>query len=321
MGPPSFETLPSAKGPREGNPTHSHSLKAEAKHIVCCMFRPLLVSVAVLAVALAGCSSSPSEPAPVIPGGHTATEKTGVIQGVVVDAGIRPLAGVEIIATGLGETKNTTTNEEGAFGFGDLKPGTWFLSAYKFGYDRAQQSTEVVAAKSNPPVVKILLQDNPAAKPYSETFPWAGFIQCSVGIPETGSVNPCFVSPDSKNVYRQNLSKVPTFVQAEMVWRPATAVGTSFLLSSFVPGAVLADDFAEVEGGSPLILRIEGDLLANKSVGETHPLAFRVFPGQDQPTVFANQAFTVYITLFYGYKPPPEWSFVEDGALDPSEPS
>src|SRR5688572_18477641 len=58
-----------------------------------------------------------------------ATDTTGVLRGVVVDASVRPLAGVDVTATGPGGQLTGTTSEAGAFGFDRLEPGTYFVSA------------------------------------------------------------------------------------------------------------------------------------------------------------------------------------------------
>lgn len=290
------------------------------------MLRPLLLCLTLAAVALAGCSGSDSpKPKTVEPGEELEpTDTTGIIRGVAVDATIRPLEGVTILASSGAAQKQMRTDASGFFGADGLEPGTWFLSASKLGYDAVQQSVEVVAGVDDPPIVKVLLQENPALRPYSETYVWHGFLQCSAGVPEVGSLNPCFVMPESSNVWEQNLTATPKVVQAEMLWKPATAVGTSFLLSAFVPTDDVddldgVDDFAEAQGGSPLVLRVDGELLSEKAVPAEQPLALRVFPGTDQPTVFAQQAFDVYITVFYGYEPPEGWTFAADGPFMPND--
>lgn len=284
------------------------------------MHRALLVCLSVAAVALAGCSESPRAAPDTPDDGLKPTASTGIIRGVAVDAAIKPLAGAQIVASSSGAEKTMTSAEDGTFGADGLAPGVWLLRASKLGYDPAQQTVEVVAGQSDPPIVKVLLVENPALRPYSETYVWRGFIECSAGVPEVGSVNPCFVLPTSSNVWEQNVTGVPAFVQAEMVWKPASVAGSSFWLSAFVDGEDLVepDDYAEAMGGTPLILPIAGDLLDEKGVGADQTLAFRVFPGIDQPTVFLQQAFDVYITVFYGYAPPEDWTFVEDGPLLPA---
>src|SRR5687767_10257567 len=59
-----------------------------------------------------------------------ATATTGVIRGIVVDEAIRPVAGAEVGTTlpdGAG-ARNTTSADDGAFGFDGLPPGTYFLT-------------------------------------------------------------------------------------------------------------------------------------------------------------------------------------------------
>jgi hypothetical protein len=62
------------------------------------------------------------------------------ITGFVTDAGDNPIEGVTVTATG-GFT--AVTDETGAYGFSDLEPGTYTLSASKAGYSFAPASLEV----------------------------------------------------------------------------------------------------------------------------------------------------------------------------------
>lgn len=288
------------------------------------MLRSLSLGLAVLAVALAGCSGNAPKADPVGPGSDLEpTETTGIIRGVAVDQSIRPLAGV-VIAAASGELRTEMISDDtGFFGMDGLQPGVWFLSASKVGFDPIQQSADVVAGEADPAIVRVMLTENYALRPYSETYVWSGFLQCSAGVPVVeASVNPCFVlsyadESLSSNVWNRSINPNPQTVQAEMVWKPATAVGSSFRLLAFVPSEnvedLQPDDYAVAQSGSPLVLRVGAELLDNKSVGMDNELSFRVFPGQDQPTAFANQAFEVYITVFYGAPAPEGWMFIEDG--------
>jgi hypothetical protein len=281
--------------------------------------RVLLASLCFTAVALAGCSDgAPKPPAEAEPEfGVEPTDTTGIIRGVLVDSAVRPVAGVQVAAQSGAVAKQAISSADGLFAFEGLEPGTWFLTASKPGFFQARASTEVAAGVAEPPIVKIQLLEDVENRPYYEAYVWHGFIECSVGIPEVGSVNPCFATPTSSNVWEMNLTGSPAFVQAEMLWEPTTAVGSSFWLSSFVAGSdpLEPDDYAEAMGTSPLLLPIAGDLLQEKDVGDPEPLAFRVFPGIDQPTAFVSQAFDVYIHVFYGYTPPEGWQFSVEGQV------
>ena len=99
-------------------------------------------------VTLAGCSDDPApeveDPtfdefdAPVAP-------DRGVIRGVVVDTAIVPLAGATVTLAGL--ERSTTTNENGAFQFDDLEPGSYFLEVRLLGYETVQSGTSVEAGE------------------------------------------------------------------------------------------------------------------------------------------------------------------------------
>lgn len=283
--------------------------------------RPLLASLALVTLALAGCSGgSPDKGLPDPEFGVQPTDTTGIIRGVLVDQAVRPLSGVNVVATSGSATQEMRSTDDGLFAFDRLAPGTWFLSARKAGYFEARTSVEVAAGEAEPPIVKMLLTEDVANRPYNEQYVWRGFIECSAGVPEVGSVNPCFVLPTSSNTWEQNLTGQPMHVQAEMVWEGTTAVGQSFWISAYVEGEDLVepDDYAEAQGTSPLVLSIGPDLLASKGVGD-EPLAFRVFPGIDQPTAFLQQGFEVYIHVFYGYEPPAGWQFSVDQSVPPPQ--
>src|ERR1041385_538006 len=116
------------------------------------MLRPGLVAALLVLVLLAGCSGSPHKKASNDPAdqanfdqlGLHATDKTGVIRGVVFDEAIKPVANATVnLTAGTTAAGVTHTGADGAFGFSDLEPGTYFLHANKTGFIEVQQSAEV----------------------------------------------------------------------------------------------------------------------------------------------------------------------------------
>lgn len=108
-----------------------------------------------------------------------ATATTGVIRGVVVDERIVPVAGATIQLGGATEQKETTSDDQGRFGFEDLAPGTYFLTAKHLLYTEVQTTVEVVAGDSEPPVTKVLLVRRFSQDPFHEEHAHNGFIQCN----------------------------------------------------------------------------------------------------------------------------------------------
>src|SRR5258707_12930889 len=102
------------------------------------------IAAFLLASLLAGCSSNSSNPttdqaaqaANDIP--LQATQDTGVIRGIVVDTGVRPLGNVLITVTAGPFSKATNTTTGGAFGLDGLKPGTYFVKSAKLGFRECQ---------------------------------------------------------------------------------------------------------------------------------------------------------------------------------------
>lgn len=198
-----------------------------------------VVALAVAAVALAGCAQESQvqqdadEEETFQEFDLKADKDTGVIRGIVVTSAIVPIAGVNV--TLQGQDKATVTNEQGAFGFSGLAPGTYFLVAEKAGFITIQQSASVTAGDDKPPILKILLEADPAAQPYSELVQFNGFIACSftlvlVSFAACGLTG---VSSVTGNDFIRNVvyERVPAFVQSEMVWDSTQAFGDSMSMS------------------------------------------------------------------------------------------
>jgi hypothetical protein len=259
-----------------------------------------------------------------------ATATTGVIRGVVVDEAVRPLANATIALTGQkgGLPATASSNLQGAFAFDKLDPGTYFLQIHKLGYVTAQQSTDVVAGVSDPAVVKIqLVPDASFVKPFSESFVYDGFIQCSAGgtvdSGDYGIDNACSdpgVPPvpnpfsDDHSFVQYQLSGRPTWVQSEMVWSSTQAASKSLNLNFAIPsGDALANpdgwDDLSVVGQSPLLNTMDAKT-ADHYVDGNGTLTIRVFPWSDSypgPVLALEQKFQVFTTVFYGYAPPAGW--------------
>lgn len=276
------------------------------------MKRAILLAVSLLAVAFSGCSDSgssgpPDEPGAIDPGDIQSGK--GAVRGVVVDSSITPVADATVRL--MGADQQTETNADGAFLFNNVEPGPYFVKASMAGFKDTQQSVSVVADEPRPPVLKMLLEPDPENRPFHEEYAFEGFLECGAGVPEVGAVNPCFLSENSRNVFEEALdSGVPSYLQAEMVWEQSSAAGTALQYSVFVPDDLgFADDFAEAQGTSPLLLRVDGDLLAANGVGSEHPLKMRVFPATTEPTAHVSQGFTIFVHVFYNHEPPESWRF------------
>lgn len=325
-----------------------------------------LVALLLAATALGGCASQGSDN-PLIDGlGLQATPTTGVVRGVVVDDAIRPLAGVGVVLAGAGQGKEraTTTNANGLFGFEAVEPGTHFLRVAKLGYAETQQSVQVEAGDSTPPLVKVQLVAVPGAAPYVQSFKFNGFLECAlsaaalcsvfngptcgVSEPQTGTELPC-----TGNVTNDNFASVvpvekpPQLVQSEIVWTTTTAASDQLWLwhsqADKATGAYNGSCNCWAQGTSPLLMATNETTAEENSYGTWHDVYLRVFTGSiegtrnplDNPGCYpgdpakpafdvigrdpdvycggvgysAEQGFTIYTHVFYGYLPPAGWRF------------
>ena len=291
----------------------------------------LLSLLTLAALTVAGCSGGGGRKAddPTEELGLEATDTTGVIRGVVVDEGIRPLAGVTIA---LRATQLTaTTNEEGAFGFEDLEPGTYFLEASKAGFKAVQQSTEVEAGVSQPPIVRVLLAADPTSLPSYEVFHFQGYLECSL---LTGPFFwPCQNYATGENIGNENsyaeyqVAGNLTYLHVSMVWEPTQAFGRNLYFN-------VLDNYDEYQvavfngGPSPLFGNANASAIAQTDINEQGYFAFEAASDGEQAEVPDNpvtgpgsigagaslrQAFDAFIVAFYGFEPPAGYSYLEHG--------
>lgn len=303
--------------------------------------KPLLVALALLCAALAGCSDDKAKD-PIADADFDdldleATPDTGIVRGVVVDAAIVPVAGATVKLL----DQEATTDEAGVFGFDLVAPGDHFLRVEKPGYLPAQQGVQVVANVAEPPIVKVLLEVDPVSAPYVELYQFDGFIECSVSAVLAG-VALCNAAGSENDVFIEeyDLGRVPDFVQAEMVWSSTQAVSDEMNLLLSAPGeSTLLDNYAEAEGESPQVAKANRTTLEHYGVGAGTTLMIRVFNAPvegtrppdpvggddcvDRPAlggcltgvgVTANQEFTVFSHVFHNFLPAEGWQFSVDGA-------
>ncbi len=285
-------------------------------------------------IALAGCAEE-SAPPPVdddlgLEEDLEATDTTGVIRGVVVDSAIRPIAGVTIQVQG--QALEAVSNENGAFGFEDLEPGTYFLTASRIGYLPVQQSADVVAGDSMPPAVRMLMEQDASFNPYYKGQSFRGFIECTTSLIVVCGL-PNLITGDEITGDKFT----PTFyydegadlIITEMVWETTQPLGPEmyFEMEALDDGCSGSDTFIEsAQGLSPVVARVNGTVLAAFGVGgEACGIYHSVFSGDATGGVAVlpvgatvQQEFEFFIYEFHGYLPPDDWQFSVDG--DPPPP-
>lgn len=298
--------------------------------------RRALVPLALLALVLSGCADPSGADAQGLPlvddeayDGLQATSQTGVIRGVVVDEAIRPMSGATVQLIVGPSNRTTTSADSGAFGFADLPGGTYFLTVTKAGFKTVQQSAEVVAGESEPPIVKVLLVADPLTAPYFTVAHWAGYIECSfrVAVPGVTSlgVNACNdVGNQDVNYPLAPMDGVPDLVQGELVWDSTQSFGSGL---SFVVGPPSCTDikYSRADGESPLVIAMNSTKLLEESADALDDgfvaeegVCYRVFSyvaGESQGAagLVAQQQFEAYFHAFYHMVPPEGWQFSVDG--------
>ncbi len=280
------------------------------------MMRPILIAFLLAAIAFAGCAESDPESTDdettAADDELQATDTTGVIRGVVVDPTITPIPAATV---SLQSGAETTTLEDGSFGFSGLEPGAYFITVQKSGYKSVQSSTTVEAGIDKPPVVRIQIEVDLVNRPFTTTEVFEGYLQCGAGAGGVGSLNPCALT-ESVNTFDIPTGPDLNTTQMELVWKGTNAFGDGLSLGIYNPSTT-ASNFVGTNGPSPLNLRVSGSAI-EEHYGEDMPSYLaRVFPGAGSDvgsaTVIVEQRFEIFVTNFYGFAPDEDWTFLEDG--------
>ncbi|HUR61543.1 MAG TPA: carboxypeptidase-like regulatory domain-containing protein [Candidatus Thermoplasmatota archaeon] len=261
-----------------------------------------------------------------------ATDTTGVIRGVVVDTGIRPIGNVQVTTQTEGRTLMTNTTPTGAFGFEGLPAGTYFLKTHKAGFADTQSSVDVKAGDSTPALTKIQLVADASTAPSFDIYVFKGFMQCSI---LTGPFfQPCYmpaigplpevVVGDDHSYTQVNITGNVTYLEVDMVWTPTQSFGTELYFNACYDQKSYPDHCLMYMGGaSPLVTNVTGsDAHKYEQSGQvyfeaaTHGVG-DVLPEndvrRDPGGASINQDFVVYFVVCHGFQPPAGYSFARDG--------
>lgn len=308
-----------------------------------------LLAAALAMLLVSGCTSSPDpSTADGVPAADfedlalEATATTGVIRGIVVDAAIRPIAGAIVSLKGDAPATAETT-DDGAFGFDQLPPGTYFLSVHKVGFADVQQSADVVAGVEEPPIVKVQLVSDGKPAPFHAEYKVEGIIECGTSaVALCGGVHDviviacvntggavCLPQPtnDAYSAFLAIDGGTPDYLQTEMVWESTQALGNemSYALRyaerTTYDNGMYEDGFESFEGPSPLRGNVSGEDMEEAELGNRTGLVFSIFSGnQEYPVgVTLSQRYTFFIHAFYGYQPPADWRFSDEGTVPPPQ--
>lgn len=313
---------------------------------------PGVAAAMVALVSLAGCAESgggdePQEDAISIADEFEATEETGVVLGVVVDETIRPVPDA-VVTLRTSPPQETTSNEDGEFGFGGVAPGTYVVEAQRLGYVAAQASVQVEAGTDRPDVVNLVVAIDEANQPYVQAFQFEGFVQCGMNYVAVCGVGPFLgtllctqydicvgnITNDQFIAFHE-IDGPPDWVQSEMVWRSTQSLSDELtMILSYGAREQFNEGFIEGNlnrstGPSPIYATINKTVAQNESValGVDNHLVPRVFSGSipasrqcvpNPATGGQNcvsfgftieQRFTIFTHIFYAYQPPLDWRF------------
>ncbi len=283
------------------------------------MFRIWMLALALGVVALAGCADDPKpqEAESFDDLKLQATEDTGVLRGVVVDSAIRPLAGAKITLIGPDGEQEATTGEEGLFGFQDLTPGTYFVKATKIGYTETQSSAEVVAGVADPPVVRMLLESDPAGLPSYSVIHFSGFLECSfvAGF----FFIPCSTSwtgPIGNDYYEDIWATGGELdhIHVSLVWEPTQPFGTELYMNLYEPDAY---DIVAWNGG-PSPVTVDANATALASINAAGNFSLEVATNGESVALSLlgasyQQEFDAYIVLFDNFVPEEDYAYWSHG--------
>jgi hypothetical protein len=294
----------------------------------------LLVALAATAALLAGCSSGPAKPAAAPDTDFTdldlaATSTTGLVRGIVVDQAIRPVAAATVTLTPGGRAAQTTA--EGTFGFDGLEPGTYFLHASKTGYNATQTATDVVAGVAEPPVVKVLMAQNPATTPYVEALTFNGFLSLGAAVVAT-SIGTTILPQTAQalgdaSIWTVTYSVLPLWAQGELVWEQNQPAGGELIWemtdtsnthygyreTTVSPALAYWNTTTLAEHNETTLDPGQG--IAYRFFGGPHPLCTTPPPAPNNfgcGLTFQQRA-DAYIHSFYNFVPPEGWRFTKDG--------
>lgn len=265
--------------------------------------RTLALALA-LALALGGCAKKGEDLQP-------DTIQTGVLSGVVTDAALTPLAGVNVTVT---DAQNATmlTDGAGAFRF-VLPPGEHVVVARLDGYNNGAGRADVLAAGVI--ALNLTLTPIPKVTPRVESLEGNGLIACALAVRNGGDVadQPC-PSQDANARPEVSFDVMDTTGLAgaviELAWTSGSKASDTLSMNlSIVNGdEVLA--MGHAEGKSPLGLTVPGRLFEGKlapgsqlRVGVAPTGSFADEESAIDLGAAVNQEFTAYLSLFY-YAPP-----------------
>lgn len=234
--------------------------------------RTVLALGVLLASLLAGCSDGGAAEADGPEDGLPAGDLR--LEGVVVDDAVRPLADVNVTATGPTGTLGTTTDAEGLFAFEGVAPGVYIVVASKPFYISHQQA--VTVGEGAAALAKFQLTFEASQVPYANVYKYDGFYECgayTVRLCSNVNIATWVVLCAQTNVCLGNVTQDHSlffqwvepgldFLQTELAWTPTSPTGEALGLligggsEEELKEGIALPAYNGTAGPSPLMLRI-----------------------------------------------------------------
>lgn len=258
-----------------------------------------LAAFMLLPALLAGCTGEGTpqgQPEP--------TEQAGCIEGVVVDAAIRPIEGATVAVPRV--PANATTPASGEFAFCGLEPGLYVVQVSKADYLPSEQNAVVAAAQSAS--LQVVLPADPAPKPFHRTMPFTGFINASAG-QANSQVDPVLEQFGIRScacAFHFTAEGPLDTLIVEATWEDSIPPGPAGPTQFYV-------EVQALESGNSLhsYMRDPGYYYVDGAEFDAEDRSFRVSLYADDVWPAVQQEFEMYVTAFYYGNPPEGWSFIE----------
>ncbi len=304
------------------------------------------------AMALAGCAEEAGPPAErtgpesIEDLDLEATDTTGVIRGVVVDAAVVPIEGATIVLSPDGQS--TTSAADGGFAFSNVEAGFQTMEVDAVGFTAVTVQVEVEAGVDRPDMVRVRLEPDYSELPMVEPYTFNGYIACSASTPAyrvavCGALNIVTdilgQDPLTEDEFMTGfeIGLYPEFIQAEMDWR-GTQPTSNYLSLTVEHSAEDGADIGGVSGESPLILSAGNETITAAGMHTAKWMQQRVFnyevPATTPPVpvcgipnpvhggtmcakglgLTTDQKFQIFTHVFYRFTPEEGWTFIEDGS-------
>lgn len=184
-----------------------------------------------LVLFMSGCASSesagsaaPAQASSVVSAGDEASD-TASIQGSVVDDAVVPIPAAQVAILDLQLV--AVTDENGAFEFRNVAPGTYKVAAAALGYQSSAKSVDAFAGQATTVTFSLAPIPLPGLEWLEVIGPTPGFANCVFGTPLVAGVCPGMGNaPNEKSSFRYGNYNETTHIVGELRWDQATA-GTS----------------------------------------------------------------------------------------------